>query len=97
MTSDLERSNASLKNKQDIVEQQQKTYDKCEADVVVLEDRLSEKIAHRESIQAEDLDKQISQTENAITTCKAKVKTEGFLDLSSERYFERLANISRSI
>lgn len=75
MTSDLERSNASLKNKQDIVEQQQKTYDKCEADVAVLEDRLSEKIAHRESIQAEDLDKQISQTENAITTCKAKVKT----------------------
>ncbi|EFO65589.1 SMC6 protein [Giardia lamblia P15] len=75
MTSDLERSNSSLKDKQDIIEQQKRTYDKCEADVAALEDRLTEKVAHRESIQAEDLDKQISQTENAIATCQEKVKT----------------------
>lgn len=75
MEADHEKSKALLKDKKDILDQQERLYNKSETGVAELENEISAKVKHRESIQVDNLDKQISQTESAIAACQAKVRT----------------------
>lgn len=88
---DLKKSTILLKDKQDVLHQQESVYKKCDSDVITLENDIAEKIDQRNSIQAENLDQQIKQIEMEISACKAKIKTlKDFLDSAQESVLNEL-------